>query len=344
MIALRYKPLASGRYSLYLDCYNEATKERSYEFLKLYTTHDYSKNIKVLAKDKPIIEQAMDVLKQRISELFPEYENQNANNTIVDFINSLQERDKNIYKSIIKHLTGFDGNNPKPLHNITIDWVLGLEDYLSNRLKETTVDLLMAITRRYFERAKHQGLIAKNPFDSYKLKLRKNDKLVFLDKTEIEALKEISLTFNPQIADAFFLSLETGLPWKHVKNLHQDQLQLDESKGTVGIALNYQSTTDTYTLVFNRAASRILRKYDGTGLVFDKLPNKANCNIKLHLWGAMAGLNKTLCFSMARNTFIINCFKPDKLLKDVMAESGIKRHSTLKIYKETYLNNGNITV
>ena len=33
------------------------------------------------------------------------------------------------------------------------------------------------------------------------------------------------------------------------------------------------------------------------------MPNKPNVNIKLRLWGAMAEIEKNVCFSMARNTF-----------------------------------------
>lgn len=44
MVKIRYKKLASGKYSTYLDIYstNSEERQRNYEFLKIYMSRDYS--------------------------------------------------------------------------------------------------------------------------------------------------------------------------------------------------------------------------------------------------------------------------------------------------------------
>lgn len=58
MITIRYKPLKSGKFSVYLDIYSTENQVREYKFLNIYVTQDYSKIKRIKEIDQEHIDSA----------------------------------------------------------------------------------------------------------------------------------------------------------------------------------------------------------------------------------------------------------------------------------------------
>lgn len=354
MIALRYKKLASGKYSIYLDSYNEATRKRSYLFLKLQVTKDYSSSHKVASQDKETMHKAMVELQKATGKLSennpkasekPSSINKEGIVTLVSFLEKqLLEEPQSNTKALLKHLRGFLKGKDIPITRIGSKWLDSFQGYLSEQLSNTTVSTSLMLLRTHLNRAIQQGLLKNNPFEDYPLKKGTPRERQFLTNKEQTQLERTPANFNPQIRDAFLFACYSGLRWDDVKKLEQSQVSgtiLKREKYLITV-LKHIKSAKTYQVELSKEACAIIEKYlsNKKELVFDKLPNKSNCNIKLHLWGAIAGIEKNLCFSVARNTYALNLLKKGQPLKEVRKQIGLTSTYSTHIY-ETMLNSDN---
>jgi site-specific recombinase XerD len=354
MIALRYKKLASGKYSIYLDCYNEATRKRSYWFLKLQVTKDYSGGQKVAPQDNETMYKAMVELQNATGKL-SENRTQAREKlssidkegvvTLVSFLEKqLLEQPDNNTTALLNHIKVFLNTKDISLVRISPKWLDKFQGYLLGQLSSTTVSSNLMLLRTHLNQAVKQGLLKNNPFEGYPLKKGIPKERQFLTDEELNQLKHTTTTFNPQIRDAFLFACYCGMRWDDVKNLHQNQLlgAIEKDGKCFVIELKHIKSTRTYSVELSKKAAAIIEKYFSyeRELVFDRLPNKSNCNIKLHLWGTMAGIDKNLCFSVARNTYALNLLKRGQLLKEVRKRIGLTNTYSAHIY-EMMLSNEN---
>jgi integrase len=347
MIALRYKKLASGKYSIYLDCYNEVTQKRRYQFLKLHVLRDYSKVPKIAPADKEIMQLAAQLLHKAIQKQNinsgqiaeqKEAENIEAGTMLVSFIEKeLLQKPHIQSKYLLKHLRIFLGSNEISIAKISLQWIMNFQTYLSSRLSENTNSSILLLLRTYFNRAINQGLLKNNPFEGYEIKKPNVEERPFLTSKEYKQLASTPTSFNPQIRDAFLFAYSSGLRCDDLKNLRQKQITAIEKQGKhlITIELKHLKSTRTYTVELSKEATGIIKRFisDKTELVFDKLPNKSYCNIKLRLWGAMAGLEKHVCFSIARNSYAINLLKSGHPLKETRKRMGLTNTHSARVYK-----------
>src|ERR1035437_1633217 len=99
MITIRYRKLASGKYSVFLDCFDETTKERKYEFLKKYVTWDYSQKKTIALEDSVTMESVLANVEERNKKhtLNDSTENIEEITSILAFIQYLHKKDIGTY-------------------------------------------------------------------------------------------------------------------------------------------------------------------------------------------------------------------------------------------------------
>jgi len=178
MVALRYKRLNSGKYSIYLDRYDEVIKKRTYQFLKLQVTKDYSKNEKIDPRDKEIMRLAMlafQKAKEKIHKTNPPEVIENSDNgfkgcsVLLSFLKKEFSQDKNL-TNLLKHLEKFLLERDISVSGLTKQCIIDFREYLSEKLSERTVLSSLLLLRTYISKAIRQGIIDKNPFDGCEIK------------------------------------------------------------------------------------------------------------------------------------------------------------------------------
>ncbi len=332
MITIRYKPLRTGEYSIYLDIYSAGKRER--KFTGLRSSKDYSKTKFISKEDIEAVEKAKKIV-QELSSAIPETTNFHKKETIPSFFEFIQTTGVSPSKNplLIKHLQLFSGKKDISFKEINEKWIKGFESYLKKHLAESYQNELLLILRTLLDKSVESGFQSSNPLSEYKY-IRYSHDRPFLTNTEIENLASVSTTFNPMIRLAFFFSLHSGLTLDQVITLTWEQIKVEKQeikkkeKWTVTITGNSKSAvytnelSDTAVEILKEVASlkifpekkRSESKFQAdnnvninvcelSGNVFKHIPNKPNISIKLHLWGAMAGIETDVCFSMARNTY-----------------------------------------
>lgn len=333
MITIRYKPLRNGGYSIYLDIYSAEKRER--KFTGLRSSKDYSKTKFISREDIDAIEKVHKIVSDLTISCPEKFKNNTVKDTsLIEFINekiSNAGKIRSTNQSLIKHLKLFSGKKDIPFTSVTEKWVREFEKYLNLLMAESSVNEMLLTLRRFLKRAMEEGFIKENPLSEYKHKQSKLDRPYLSDK-EIEALASTPTTFNPVIRLAFFFSLYSGLTWEQVSTLKWEQIKKDKKQksdvwtitinGHMNHAIYINELSSSAISILKETASinvNTLNKYvymdnmndnnekinvcSLSGDVFKRLPNKSNVNIRLRLWGAMAGIEKNLCFSMARNSY-----------------------------------------
>jgi len=336
MIAIRYKPLRNGEYSIYLDIYSAGKRER--KFLGLRSSKDYSKTKFLSKEDFEAVEKARKKVKElsgEVPEITNPDKNLNKNETAPSLIEFIQVAGISPSKSpsLVRHLQLFSGKKDISFNVITEKWIKNFETYFNKQLAKSYINELLLILRNLLNEAVTSGYLSTNPLSEYKY-FRNNNDRPFLTNTEIEALSITSIT-NPLIRLAFFFSLHSGLTWEQVATLTWEQIKVEKRKkkeqwtvtinGYLNHAVYTNELSDSAVEILKEVASikvfpekiRLENKFQTdknvyinvneiSGNVFKHLPNKPNVNISLRLWGAMAGIEKNVCFSMARNTYAMN--------------------------------------
>lgn len=356
MIKVRYKKLASGKYSIYLDCYDETTKERQYEFLKLYVAQDYSQKQNIFPEDRPVMHAVRSILEEKAKNSTNNKKDiqEKETNTLLSFIEMLHQKEMAIYtKSLYKHLKNYLPAGKDPLiSNIDLVWIERFSMYCKEKFSQTLATTLLLRLKTILNMAFKDGLVTNNSFDKFNLPSIPKVLPTYLTIEEIVKLEQFPVTFNPQIRDAFLFSLYAGLQWQDVTTfMWKTVSKTVQANHTIySLTLCHRLDKTFYTIELNPKAAAILEKFaenqkpDGEKLVFDKLPNNTNCFTSLKLWGYQAGLNKNVNFSMARNTFIYQSLHKNKSIKEVCIELGLKKSRRMKLYLEELKNHDNNTL
>ncbi|MBI5539060.1 MAG: phage integrase SAM-like domain-containing protein [Bacteroidia bacterium] len=363
MITIRYKPLRNGEYSIYLDIYSIGKRER--KFLGLRSSKDYSKTKFISKEDFDAVEKARKMVKElsgEIPEITNPDKNLNKKETAPSFIEFIQATKLSPSKSplLIKHLQLFIEKKDISFNVITEKWIKNFETYLNKQLAESYVNELLLILRNLLNKAVKSGFLSTNPLSGYKYIKHSNDR-PFLTNTEIEDLSITSIP-NPLIRLAFFFSLHSGLTWEQVTTLTWEQIKVEKGKkkekwtvtinGYLNHAVYTNELSDSAVEILKEIASikvflhkiRLSDKFQTdknvylnvnelSGNVFKHLPNKPNVNISLRLWGAMAGIKKDVCFSMARNTYAMKQVENGARKQQLKRLLNVSRAYNISIYE-----------
>lgn len=356
MITVRYRKLASGKYSIYLDCYDEKTKERSYEFMKLYVARDYSQTENIHSDDKPAMQSVRSIIDERLKVNAPDTPviPVKEPDTLLSFLEALHQKGEVIYtKQLYKHLKSYlPAGKDIHLCKIDITWTENFLAFCKDNYSEHLTATLLTQLKTVLNIALRNGLITVNalkPLTVLPVQVKEPD---YLTDEETVKLEQTTANFNPQIRDAFFFSLYSGLRWQDVKTLRWKNVSETVNGNTKRymLTLYHMLSKTVYTIELNPIATSILVKYsenqkaEGEKLVFDQLPNRTNCHVKLRLWGYMAGLNKNLNFSMARNTFLYQSIQKHQSVTQVCKELGLQKKRRISILSKKLKNYDSATV
>lgn len=256
-IKLRYKKLANGNLSLYLDYYRQG--RRTYQFLHLYIIAEIDENYK--KQNEASIKQALLLKSQKIIELLKDTPLEPKREKEIKLLNFVQqyandrkkpnaENYRGRYATIItlkRHLENF-GAQKTLLSQVDVNFLKRFIDYLHSandlryqkeknqrKLSEGTIFLKYTILRSVLIEAKKKKLIAENPFNvlpsNYKLK-RPDSSRCYLSKKELVKVIERPCLI-PQVKEAFLFSCFTGLRKSDVLELKWEEIIKENSKSFI---------------------------------------------------------------------------------------------------------------
>ena len=361
-VRLRFKKLANGNNSIYLDVYSNG--QRNYEFLKIYIIPEHTENDKETNRQMMVLANAIKA--QKIVEL-KNNENGFTNHgikqkaCIYDYIQKLADEkyktrpsDSSIYRSyklLIARLKLFSGDRTT-FKQINKEFCIKFIEYLKtseNRVYPKGTSLtypsgLISPSSQYhiyttfktaLSRAVIDGIIQVNPFTQ----LQKNEIPKKVSGTReyltIDEVKQLVKTdcIRPAIKQAFLFSCFSGMRFSDVKVLKWGDIQID-NEGKTLIRFTQQKTKKNEILQISDEAIKFLPE---RGKAKDKdfifiLPYNGSANVVLRGWACAAGIKKRVTFHVGRHTnatLLLSLGVPIETVSKLLGHSDIQ---TTQIY------------
>lgn len=324
MITLRAKPLSNGKFSLFIDIYQNGY--RSKEYLQLYTFKDYCKhpyetdkqgNILLNSKGipKPIKPEAIDVhswklanelLQKKIIELADEVHGKHSkfkqNACFLQYFkNACIDKNHDTYDLALKKLKLFYPGKTLPFKAITIEFLDDFKKFLLQTLTANASFTYLIRLQIVWNIAMKKGITDRNPFATFTKPKRNNPKREFLTHDEVKLLAETKVPFNTDVKQAFLFCCFTGLRISDVKKLQWT----DINNNAIHIRQT-KSPTEALVIPLSETALHILEARDKTNKrdkVFNKMPSDSLSNYYLKQWAELAKLDKRLHWHSSRHTF-----------------------------------------
>jgi integrase len=315
-------------YALYLDL--QRKNDRRTINLSLFV----SGKISFLIEDKAILNHAIQ--QQRMYD--KQYKFNNNKNlitkkrlqemNIIDYIYTISDRQKVNstklnWRSIIKHLKAFSGNNIIRFREIDRKFCLEFADYLRHAVSPNTGNGYFAKFKQALYKSIEDGIIDHNPATRITIK-KKSTYREFLSLDEIEKIYNMSF-YKPVLKNAFIFSCFTGLRFVDIKDLKFEDI-------TDSFLIFTQNKTDEpLRIKLHPIANEIIDmqkeelKRD-KGVIFE-LPKYENCRYNMHLLIKKSGIDKRITFHCGRHTFATLCLTYDI---DLYTVSKLLGHTDIK--------------
>jgi len=324
MIKLRYKPLKTGRYRLYLDIYtsdDKGNKKRQYEFLKFHVSRDYSKIKNILMEDKESIALAEVIRQKRELEITGEVNGLktrltvNHSQTVNGYLNNLYLQTGNVrLKTLLYHLNRYTDGEEVTFKELDIAWLNEFRDHLVTNVSQNAAVSYLKMFRARIKDAFRQDVIAKNPFENFEMPRELESERTTLDKSEVDKLVKTPFPSHPHLRLGFLFSCFTGLRVSDIYSLKwQDVIREANKDGNIITSLNVcpiktqKSSGKILKIPLTNPAVDILEEAEQdkglSDLVFDKMPSSRNARNLVKLWTARAKVKKNVYFHVARHTF-----------------------------------------
>jgi integrase len=329
-IKLRFKKLANGNQSVYLDFYRNGKRE--YDFLKLYIIPE--KTLLDKEANNETLRLANAVKAQKIVELQNDTHGFTNNGTrskvnVIDYIKTLADKKRikagggerttaQTYFALTKKIEEYSGTKTT-FKQVDKAFCIGFIDYLKtaknrnlnnkftdNLISENTAVGYMKKFETVINSAISDEIINANPFKQIrpenKLKKHKTE-IIYLTLDEVKTLENTDC-LSPIIKQAFLFSCYTGLRFSDVQNLTWDKLQKDNNGGTFINYIQKKTQKQEYLPIPEKAVEFLPKEACGknTDRVF-YLPSGSYTNLQLKLWAALANIQKHLSFHVARHTY-----------------------------------------
>lgn len=329
-VTIRFKELAKGSKSIYLDIYRDGV--RSYEFLKLYIIPEKT------AEDKNANAVTMDaanaIKAQRIKEIVngeAGIKNRKGGYVLIlDWMQQRQDRAEKAakdagrktsntaegIKTAAAHLRRYIESEYKgravTLAAIDKDFCAGFAAYLKDapqrwggKLSPNTSALYYSNFEAALNEAYKKGLISVNPAalveDNEKPQAQPSER-DYLTAEELRTLAAAKCP-NEEVKAAFLFSCFCGLRLSDIEGLTWDAVHLDGD--TWQIETRMQKTRQIIYLPLSAEARRFMPERGNKGpqdLVFT-LPKRVTTQCDIRTWVKRAGLTKKISFHCARHTF-----------------------------------------
>lgn len=328
-VRIRFKELANGNKSVYLDTYRDG--KRSYEFLKLYLVPEKGDNAAIIkAQNEEVMKSANAIKAQRIIELANDdagIKNTSARSKML--LSAWIEEYKKIAAhthrgsqyvvsvgGMAKRLMAYAGTKSVALQmrQVDVDFCKGFILYLKDhgvkrsgeKLSATTVYHQYHIFKDMLVEAVAADVLSSNPFDRIKhndLPKRPEVQKDYLTADEVKLLMSNDDIRFPSVKAAFLFSCFTGLRISDVRALTWANIKKDGDCYRLSLLM-----VKTGDLIENRISDIALRwlpergEASSSDRVFD-LPTTSWLDIQLARWGNNAGVGKHITFHTARHTY-----------------------------------------
>lgn len=348
-VRIRFKELANGSKSIYLDIYNDG--QRSYKFLKLYILPEVNANIR--EQNKAAMDAAEKIKSQYIIEMTEnkaglKHTSRRAKTLFSDWIESYIEKRKKaglrgmtVYETIKRIISRY---RPKArLIDIDKEFCLGLIRFLGSEYKTSKKKLLSPRTQAnylcYFSTALNaavrEEVISENPV----MKISENDKVKVPDSMrEFLTIDELRLLIateyrNELVKKAYLFASYCGLRFSDVIRLRWGDIVQDGDRWRVGIRMKKTGTLHYFTLS-RQAREWLPERGDESddSRPFAGLPAENNVNRHLGKWISKAGIKKHITFHTSRHTFATLLLTLDVDLYTTSKMLGHRNVKTTQIY------------
>ena len=344
-VKIRFKKLANGNQSIYLDCYKDGKRE--YEFLKLYlipetTPFDKKQNEATInavnaIKAQRIIELANGEAgikktgksKMLLSDWMEMYKNTKTGKTATSI------------GSVAKVLSDFSGTKTR-LIDIDKKYCIGFIDFLKNgyktrqgnSLKNGTIAHYCNVFNTALNVARKKELITHNPFadldDEDKVK-KSSPQRDYLTADELKRMIETDC-YNNAVKQAFLFSCYCGLRVSDIKRLKWCNIISDGKQKKIEITM--QKTQKQISIPLPKNGENYLPKRgEADDFVFD-LPMFDAITKNVKRWAKTAGISKNITFHTARHTYATLLLSKDVNLAFIQKLLGHQRIETTQIYAD----------
>lgn len=319
-VRMRFKKLANGSKSIYLDIYVDGN--RSYEYLKLYILPELNANIK--EQNRTTMAAAEKIKSQRIIQLTEDraslrHVSKRAGILVSDWLDTYKEdREKNgargmkIVKKVKRLLEQY--RKGVRMKDVNKEFILGFIDFLRNDYRTAQGKPIAPYTQRsYFgifnsalNAAVQADVIPDNPVNRLTPQERikaPESKREYLSIDEIRTL--IATECSHEIVKrAFMFSCYCGLRLSDVYALKWKDLVRDGDIWRVGIVMK-KTATPNYLPLSKQATAWMPERSDAADSdnVFARLPKGQYLNDLIKAWAKEAGLSKHVTFHTSRHTF-----------------------------------------
>ena len=317
-VSLRFKKLANGGQSLYLDIYTNG--KRYYEFLRLYLVEETTEEARV--RNVNTMTAANAIKAQRIIEIANGKANIKGKSNLANVLLSdwmayytahkkrLGGNDKylNQTKIITAHLINF--NAKARLKDVDKDFILSFTEYLCNRKKpngseisHSTIKTYLSVFSSVLNYAVREEIIGTNPIGLLSRDERiktEESKREYLSVDDVLRLIDTPCKYDV-VKSAFLFSCFCGLRISDIRDLKWSNIL--NANGRLVVSIIVHKTKNALSLPLSDEAVKYLpTRQDGSQFVFD-LPKRSSLNTTLKSWAKAANIQKPFSFHVARHTF-----------------------------------------
>ena len=352
-VKMRFRRLADGSHSIYLDYYVNGRRE--YEFLKLYLVPEVDSASRLI--NRHILQAANMIKARRVIMLVNEragISNSTINSTmrLSDYIeqhmreSALTHRGTSYVsncRNMRNHLRAFLGPRFGILRMKDIDTRLcrNFADYLKRVNTSTGRPLSPVSVHHYFgalrcvlTAAAKEEIIADNPVERMKKQEVPGRPVVTREYLDADEVVRLSVTAcrNPEVKRAFLFSCFTGLRISDIRGLRWKDFKRVGDAWYFSIVM--QKTQEPIVNKMSEEAVRWLGPFDGKPgeqLVFS-LPGMSCLEHIISQWVRQAGIDKHVTFHTARHSYATMALMAGADIYTISKLLGHKSIATTTVY------------
>ncbi len=372
-VRIRFKELANGNKSIYLDIYQEG--KRKYEFLKLYVVPEVDAASKVANANT--LQAARAIQAQRVIDIANRkagIDKDYGNMLLMDWLKKYQDIRLKTGQSgkraeqigtAIKHIEVFNGGQRVKMKDVDENYLKSYIEYLrtaksrtatvnAKPLSKSSAESYFVVLASALKEAKRQKIIVSNPAENLSSEDKKSIKaeapeVGYLTIDELQAM--IGYTYkeqNKMLRKAFLFACFTGFRISDIRSLRWGEIKNADSG--VYVHKLMQKTMTYVDLPLPEQALYWLPNRDGKkdeDFVFptagkwsrekltECLPVTQWCvNTEIRRWAAQAGVKKHITFHMSRHTYATTLITLGADLFTVQKLLGHKNIQTTQVYAE----------
>lgn len=332
-VRLRYRELANGNKSIYLDIYYKGERTTETVDMKLIPEVDEASRIHNLN----VMQQATAIKSARILELMrsggtlPKALHR-SKMPLLEWMRIYKERKKGWFQqgisSTIKHLKDYGANVTMAQANK--DYIKGFIAYLRNTgLSTTSQAHYVGVMSCAMSEAVRDEVITDNPFNHISNNERPKASGSVREYLTIDEVKTLINTpcKNEEIKRAYLFACFCGLRVSDIRGLKWGDLQKDGDSFKVSVLM--AKTKRPIYLKLSQAAMRWIpeRGEKTNDMHIFNLPVESTINRTLKIWTESAGITKRITMHTSRHTFATGARVTGA---DLYTISGLLGHTNIK--------------